>query len=98
MLAASQTAAAKPPETCKVLMLATLNNQPALKPTVMTIRHNGQIVLQNKASSFTTTALECWGSYTATISTDVSPTEKITRTRTFTVLTANNIVVAMDPK
>ena len=83
---------------CKVTFKATLNGYPALKPTRVTIRQDGIIVMESATHSFNTTSLECGKTYVATISTDVTPQQTVTRTRTFTVLIANRVFVAMDPK
>lgn len=95
-LATSQAQSATP--TCTATFLATLAGGPALKPTKLTIRQNGVIVLEAKTSSATIKTLQCGKTYVATVSTDVTPQQTVTRTRTFTLLISSRVFVAMDPK
>ena len=81
---------------CKVEYMATLNGGAALRPTVLTIRHDGQVVLDMKASSGIIKTLDCGELYVASVTTEVKPGEKVTRTRTMMLVSSAKLIVAMD--
>ena len=81
---------------CKVEYMATLHGGAALKPTVLTIRNDGQVVLDMKASSGVIKTLDCGKLYTASVTTEVKPGEKVTRTRTMMLISSTRLIMAMD--
>ena len=83
-------------EKCKVEYMATLNGGAALRPTTLTIRNDGQIVLTMKASSGIIKTLDCGQLYVASVTTEVKPGEKVTRTRTMMLISSAKLIVAMD--
>ena len=95
VLLSANTYAADAPK-CKVEYMATLNGGAALKPTVLTIRNDGQVVLDMKASSAVIKALDCGKLYVASVTTEVKPGVKVTRTRTMMLISSTKLIMAMD--
>lgn len=83
-------------EKCKVEYMATLNGGAALRPTTLTIRNDGRVVLAMKASSGIISTLDCGQLYVASVTTEVKPGEKVTRTRTIMLISGFKLIVAMD--
>lgn len=81
---------------CKVEYMATINGGAALRPTTLTIRNDGQVVLTMKASSGIIKTLDCGELYVASVTTEVKPGEKVTRTRTMMLVSSAKLIVAMD--
>ena len=81
---------------CKIEYMATLNGGAALKPTVLTIRNDGEIVLALKASSAVIKTLDCGKLYVASVTTEVKPDVKVTRTRTIMLISSFKLIIAMD--
>ena len=81
---------------CKVEYMATLNGGAALRPTTLTIRNDGQVVLDMKASSGIIKTLDCGELYVASVTTEVKPGVKVTRTRTMMLISSTKLIVAMD--
>lgn len=81
---------------CKVEYMATLNGGAALRPTTLTIRNDGQVVLTMKASSGIIKTLDCGKLYVASVTTEVKPGVKVTRTRTMMLVSSAKLIVAMD--
>lgn len=95
-MSSSSIAHADDAKKCKVEYMATLNGGAALRPTTLTIRNDGQIVLDMKASSGVIKTLDCGKLYIATVTTEVRPGEKVTRTRTMMLVSSAKLIVAMD--
>ena len=95
VLLSANTYAADVPK-CKVEYMATLNGGAALKPTTLTIRNDGKIVLDMKASSGVIKTLDCGKLYTASVTTEVRPGVKVTRTRTMMLISSTKLIMAMD--
>lgn len=83
-------------DKCKIEYMATLNGGAALKPTVLTIRNDGEIVLAMKASSAVIKTLDCGKLYVASVTTEVKPDVKVTRTRTIMLISSFKLIMAMD--
>ena len=81
---------------CNVEYMATLNGGAALRPTTLTIRNDGQVVLDMKASSGVIKTLDCGKLYVASVTTEVKPGVKVTRTRTMMLISSVKLIVAMD--
>lgn len=95
MIAATPAATAE--SKCTVTFMAILGGQPALKPTVLTIRQDGKVVLESKTSAATIKTLECGKLYVSTVTTQISKEKKVTRTRTIMLLSSTRLIMAMDP-
>ena len=95
VLLSANTHAADAPK-CRVEYMATLHGGAALKPTTLTIRNDGKIVLDMKASSGVIKTLDCGKLYTASVTTEIRPGVKVTRTRTMMLISSAKLIVAMD--
>ena len=95
LLSSSIAHAADAPK-CKVEYMATLHGGAALKPTTLTIRNDGQVVLDMKASSGVIKTLDCGKLYIATVTTEVRPGVTVTRTRTMMLISSAKLIMAMD--
>ena len=95
-MSSSSIAHADDAKKCEVEYMATLNGGAALRPTTLTIRNDGQVVLAMKASSGIIKALDCGKLYVASVTTEVKPGEKVTRTRTMMLVSSAKLIVAMD--
>ena len=94
-LLSANTHAADVPK-CKIEYMATLNGGAAVKPTTLTIRNDGKIVLDMKASSGVIKTLDCGKLYVASVTTEIKPGVKVTRTRTMMLISNTKLIVAMD--
>ena len=81
---------------CKVEYMATLNGGAALRPTTLTIRNDGQVVLSMKAGSGIIKTLDCGKLYVASVTMETKPGVKVTRTRKMMLISSTKLIVAMD--
>ena len=95
-MSSSSIAHADDAKKCEVEYMATLNGGAALRPTTLTIRNDGQVVLDMKASSGIIKTLDCGKLYIATVTAEVRPGVKVTRTRTMMLVSSAKLIVAMD--
>ena len=94
-LLSANTHAADAPK-CKVEYMATLHGGAALKPTTLTIRQSGKVVLESRKSSATIKTLQCGKLYEANVTTEIKPGVNVTHTRKFNLISSHRLIVAMD--